>query len=253
MYLSRLILNPLDRAARRDLADPVQLHRTVLRAFPPLPPGADFRRHYGVLYRVDVDPRTGAAAVLVQSTHHPDWSFLEGRHDYLLREVDPVKSLAESYGALAEGQVLRFRLRANVTKKVATVPRRLVGTAAVGEDRNRNGRRVALRQPEDQIAWLSRKGGPCGFELTSLASVGPGGAPQPDVRIIPEADAASRAGRGGGGAAEGTAAPGGLTFGSVLFEGRLRITDREAFLRTLAEGVGSAKAYGFGLLSLARA
>lgn len=42
-----------------------------------------------------------------------------------------------------------------------------------------------------------------------------------------------------------------LTFSSVLFEGELEITDANAFRQTLAQGIGSGKAYGFGLLSIA--
>jgi CRISPR system Cascade subunit CasE len=44
-----------------------------------------------------------------------------------------------------------------------------------------------------------------------------------------------------------------MTFGDVVFEGRLRVGDAEAFRRALAVGIGSGKAYGFGLLSVARA
>ena len=34
-----------------------------------------------------------------------------------------------------------------------------------------------------------------------------------------------------------------------MFEGRLEVTDREAFLDTIRKGIGSGKAYGFGLLT----
>jgi CRISPR system Cascade subunit CasE len=44
-----------------------------------------------------------------------------------------------------------------------------------------------------------------------------------------------------------------LSFGSVLFEGVLEITDAERFQKTLEAGIGSGKAYGFGLLSIAPA
>ena len=44
-----------------------------------------------------------------------------------------------------------------------------------------------------------------------------------------------------------------LTFGAALFEGVLEIMDAEVFRQTLAEGIGSGKAYGFGLLSIAPA
>mgnify|MGYP002136949035 FL=1 len=35
MFLSKLILNPKSREARRDLANPYDLHRTLARAFAP--------------------------------------------------------------------------------------------------------------------------------------------------------------------------------------------------------------------------
>lgn len=44
-----------------------------------------------------------------------------------------------------------------------------------------------------------------------------------------------------------------LTFGAVLFEGVLRVTDAAAFRAALERGIGSGKAYGFGLLSVAPA
>ena len=43
-----------------------------------------------------------------------------------------------------------------------------------------------------------------------------------------------------------------MSFGSVLFEGELIVTDVEAFRAALVKGIGSGKAYGFGLLSIAR-
>ena len=39
--------------------------------------------------------------------------------------------------------------------------------------------------------------------------------------------------------------------GAVLFEGRLEVTDRTMFLEALRGGIGSGKAFGFGLLSVA--
>jgi CRISPR system Cascade subunit CasE len=43
-----------------------------------------------------------------------------------------------------------------------------------------------------------------------------------------------------------------MSFGSVLFEGELIVTDVKAFREALMQGIGSGKAYGFGLLSIAR-
>ena len=46
-------------------------------------------------------------------------------------------------------------------------------------------------------------------------------------------------------------AEGGHRLRSALYEGILEVTDAEAFAKTLAAGIGPAKAYGFGLLSVA--
>ena len=42
-----------------------------------------------------------------------------------------------------------------------------------------------------------------------------------------------------------------LSFGVALFEGQLTVVDTAHFHQALRAGVGSAKAYGFGLLSVA--
>ena len=44
-----------------------------------------------------------------------------------------------------------------------------------------------------------------------------------------------------------------LAFFSVLFEGILEVAEPSRLQETLAEGIGSGKGFGFGLLSLARA
>ena len=43
-----------------------------------------------------------------------------------------------------------------------------------------------------------------------------------------------------------------VTLRKAIFEGVLRVTDAELFTRTLTEGIGRAKAYGNGLLTLRR-
>ena len=81
MYLSRLVLDPRSRRAQRERADPYQMHRSIMRAFPEVLP-EDER----VLFRCETDSRTGMLTVLVQSLHEPDWIWLandEGR-GYLL-------------------------------------------------------------------------------------------------------------------------------------------------------------------------
>jgi CRISPR system Cascade subunit CasE len=155
MYLSRLILNPRHRRAQRELAQPYQMHRSLLRAFPD---NLD-RERERVLFRVEVNPRSSEPAVLLQSTLEPDWSWLQenGARGYLLRppETKPFDL------QLAPGQTLVFRLRANPTARRTFVEK--------GEKKKR---RVGLYREEEQIAWLERKGEHGGFRPLSVRSGG---------------------------------------------------------------------------------
>ena len=120
MYLSRLILNPRHRRVQRELANPYELHRTLMRGFPD---GLETLNDERVLFRVEVEPRTGVPVVLVQSLNQPDWSWLVASEGYLLPEsgwpayvfANPATKTFDL--PLSLGQVLAFRLRANPTAK----------------------------------------------------------------------------------------------------------------------------------------
>jgi len=244
MYLSRLILNPRNRFVQRDIGDIFQMHRTILKAFPPTGHSSDFRKDNGVLYRVDLERKTGLPLVLVQSSVLPDWSFLKESGNYLSDDFESKENLATKpvsgfYEKLSEGQVLLFRLRANVTRKIDT---------KTGPDgKKRNGRRVPLRQPAEMTDWLKRKGSQGGFELMGVAV----DSSIPDLLVGQEIDRQSFSRKNNRESVSDESRVNPLTLSSVIFEGKLRITHKGAFLKTLVEGIGSGKAYGFGLLSIA--
>lgn len=246
IYLSRLLLNPRHRAVRYDLADCQRLHRTILHAFPAKPAGVvNAREHFGLLYRLDHDARLpDRLALLVQSSVPPDWALLD--QGYLLDtggklENPACKPIDDQLGLIHTGMMLRFRLRANPTRKIPA--------AMPSDPRRRNGMRVELQDEEKQVAWLIRKGTQHGFDLyTSQAD-----AHRPNIRVVPEDKLiGKRGGQGMPGQTEQQERAGRLTFGSVLFEGALRVTDTDAFRAAVEHGIGSGKAYGFGMLSLAR-
>ena len=99
------------------------------------------------------------------------------------------------------------------------------------------GKRIELRSEEDRIAWLERKAEASGFRLLSVQI-------NPDVLNLQTATEAKTFGKH---------EKGRLSFGAALFNGELEITDAEKFKQALADGIGSGKAYGFGLLSIAPA
>jgi len=221
-YLSRLLLNPRSRGVRRDLADCQAMHRTVLSAFPDQPDGVQARAGLGVLYRVETDPHARQTLVLVQSHGEPDWRQLETGYLLLANgEMDnpACKAVSIQYAVIAAGVHLRFRLQANPTRKI--------DTKSGADGLKRNGRRVDLHREDEQLTWLARKGEQHGFGVLS-------------VRTRTERSVGLRSG-------------GRLTFGGVVFDGLLVVRDADSFKAALADGIGSAKAFGFGLLSIARA
>jgi len=230
MFLSRAYLNPLARAVRADLADPVGLHRTVMRLFPD-GVGAEPRKHLGVLYRVDADERRGRFVLLVQSKELPDFSrlpsgYLRDLRDDLELALDgvtdnpSVRDVSQERKDIQAKQTFVFRLRANTTKKIPKG----------GKDggRTKNGQRVPVQGDEARILWLKRREAKGGFAIEAVRVN--------DVAWASGTRSDSRR----------------VTFAGAQFEGRIAVTDPDAFRATLAEGIGPAKAFGFGLLSVTR-
>lgn len=247
LFLSRILLDLRSRQVRSELAQPYEMHRTLMRAFGKVPAGegANARERFGVLFRADHDERRGRLIVYVQSLSKPDWSYLPLLRDYLSNDADQpnpaCKDIAGPYGKLQNGQVLAFCLRANPTKRVAQEKK---------PDGGLKGKRVGLLREEEQIDWLVRKGQERekgkrgGFEIVTKEVPGPKGVKQttPCVKVTHEGVLEGRKG--------GDAKSQRMLHLAVRFEGLLRITDADAFRETLVRGIGSAKAFGFGLLSL---
>jgi CRISPR system Cascade subunit CasE len=233
MFLSKLALNSRDRQARRDLALPYELHRTLWRAFPEPDPGR-------VLFRVEAVPPGCPPIVLVQSDLRPRWERLSEVGPHYLLAPPEFKEFAPSF---ARGQLLRFRLRANPTKKVASLSRaeRLAGVR-VRDENSKNGRRLALLREEEQVAWLLHKGEQGGFRIPGEWTADTGGRRVANFRVEVTPEGWVRCGKDG---------HSGGRFYAVRFEGLLEVTDPEKLTGTVADGIGSAKGFGFGLLSLA--
>ena len=214
MYLSRLILNPRNRRVQKEVADPYQMHRSLMRAFPDdLEAGTE-----RVLFRLDSSPRTGTLAVLVQSLTQPDWSWVAepGARGYLVPTGEPNPAVKSFDLHLAPGQVLAFRLRAN-----PTVKRTVDGKK----------KRMGLYREEEQIKWLERKAEQSGFRVLSART-----SSQETVGgCIHDGDNTHK-----------------LRLFSVQFDGLLQVIDSDRLRESVQCGLGSGKGLGFGLLSLAR-
>lgn len=242
MFLSRLVLNPAHRKVWRDVGDCNEMHRTVMSGFRFAEDTERPRSEHGILYRLETGPG-GQLILYVQSELRPDWSHLS-RDGYLLPAVDQenpaVKPIDEQLSRIHEGMMLRFRLKANPTKKVGTTKKteRMSGTA------RDNGRRVPLVGEEAQIQWLCRKAASSGFRLVSVRAY-------EEIKDVSVLNGAWISGLRKKNGQEGTADK--VQFRGVVFDGHLVVTDHESLQVALRQGIGSGKAYGFGLLSLAGA
>jgi len=225
MYLSRLILNPHSRRVRSEIANPYEMHRTLSHAFSGATFGAD--RHLentaGLLFRLDVHPRTGIPSLLVQSQIEPDWFFLQSPDETYLLNKDALPLDVENPAVkpvelrLVPEQMLAFRLRANPTAKKI-------------QDGQKQGRRVGLLQEKEQLLWLQRKVESAGGMLLS-------------ANLTCNEFIRGKLYRGD--------YKHNLSFISVQFDGVIRVKYPALLVDAVRVGIGSAKGFGFGLLSLA--
>lgn len=113
---------------------------------------------------------------------------------------------------LRQGNRYWFRLRANATRK------------------NEQGKRVAVHPVEEQMEWLALRTEARGFSCTQVNII-----ERPGVTY-----------------AEKDPTLADIAINPVVFEGLLRVDNPDLFGQTLTCGLGSAKGFGCGLISLAQ-
>jgi len=244
MYLSFLLIDVGDnpdrpRPGRLWLRNRYRVHQRLCMAFPSADrksDDADFLKPYdpkdfgsnqvhvarrtdtGFLFRID--PITsGRVVILVQSAVKPDWHYAFHNADYLLAATPDVKTFDPCF---AKAEHFRFRLVANPTRKIDTKSR--------PDGQRRNGKRVPV-QTDKLVEWLANRAESAGFSIDEGST-----AIQPGYVYMNK----TRDGKG-------------QFLRAIRYDGTLSVIDPARFLEILIRGIGPAKAFGFGLLSLARA
>lgn len=253
IYLTKMTLNPRSNQVRSEFGSPQELHKTISNGFPAIENQEHLPKHerktprneYNILHRLDIDRQSGKAFLLVQSGHKPDWNFLSQK-DYA-EEIE-TKKVGENYEAIENGMRLIFRLQANPTKRVANryeyenEEKRNEFNRKFKDSKNR--RRISIYKEEEQIEWLARQGENNGFQIAELKI-------NPAVRNVISAKEGkiefSKSDK------KNPERKHQITYGSIVFEGVLQVTDADKFRDALVNGIGQGKAYGFGLLSVAKA
>ena len=193
--LSKLVLNPLNKHARRDIASPYEMHRSVCRLFD------SQARHASSLWRWEPEPDHGAVA-LVQSQGDPDiermepgWGTLEG----------PIR-IDRHLERLTDGLLVEYRIVVN----------------AVFIERA-TGKRKAV--PRSQMAdWWVEKAERCAGMKAAADSLA-------FLR-----DSAPIKGRG--------------ELVTARLDGIAEVCDADLLRHAILKGVGRARAFGCGLLTV---
>lgn len=263
MFLSHLLIDVGDnpdhpRPGRTWMRNVYHVHQRLSMAFPsrekrkndehflaPFDP-ADFERPR-FLFRIDnaIEEDTPRAVVLVQSELEPDWDYAFHNARMILAASPETRDYSPVF---SDGERYRFRIRVNLTK--ASSEHQSGSPDKVdkfGRPKTR-GRRVAFtwdkeQGPDDAVReWFSSKGAGLGFTLETFELVHLGwisGYRPP------------RKGEAGAGKDENDGHH--MKWRSALVEGTLAVSKAVEFGDAVQEGIGHAKAFGFGLLSLAPA
>jgi CRISPR system Cascade subunit CasE len=193
----------------------------------------------GFLFRIDPQPG-GRVTIVVLSSLLPNWDYAfgltPGRIDprtgrplgnagYLLaaHPSEPRRLRVE----IVPGALFRFALVANPVFRARA---RSPGSDGKCIDAKWVGKRVPVTGDESSLRnWLERRAVRAGFNLKEVTLIHRG-----FVYVNRTREAA-----------------GGKRLRSARYEGTLEITDPEKFRAALSCGIGPAKAFGFGLLSIA--
>jgi CRISPR system Cascade subunit CasE len=168
-----------------------------------------------LLFRIEESSDGTKTQILVQSHTEPDWSVFT---DFPVLLSQPEHRFFNP--KLVAGHRYRFRILANPTLKKTL-------TLGSGEKRKT---RLGLFREEAQVEWLRHKLNNAGSEMLAC-------------RVIPRGLQYSHKNPAKDDRQQ--------THLAVMYEGILRVNHADLLQQTLKIGIGSAKGYGFGLLSLA--
>lgn len=217
MFLTRFEINAARRASRALLSSPQRLHAAVLAAFPS--GGSEVGDEGRVLWRLDEQAHD--PLLYIVSPARPDLTHLVESVGRPAIQSWDTRDYRPFLDRLAKGDQWAFRLTANPVRS---------GRKRPGASETQRFGHVTVDQ---QTEWLLRQADRHGFRPTIAQD-------EPDVAV--RGRRAVRFARH-----ERT-----VTLSMATFEGRLEVVDPVALRTALTGGVGPAKAYGCGLLTLAR-
>ncbi|WP_328914909.1 MULTISPECIES: type I-E CRISPR-associated protein Cas6/Cse3/CasE [unclassified Streptomyces] len=231
MFLTRFRFNMARQGARRLLASPQSLHAAVMCSFaePTRPDTGEGR----VLWRVDRNSKTDML-LYIAGPDRPDLTHLVEQAGWPTSGSWQTYDYTGLLAALRTGDDWAFRLTANPVHSIR-------------RKEDEPTKRTAHITPRHQMNWLLAQQERRGFVVLEKPA---------DRRLLPQGDEYELTVRDARPLSfpkteQASGRRNRVMLTSVTFDGRLRVTDPEALRRALTLGIGRAKAYGCGLMTLA--
>ncbi|MHB1008142.1 MAG: type I-E CRISPR-associated protein Cas6/Cse3/CasE [Propionibacteriaceae bacterium] len=216
-FLASVPLNPLRSGAQRLLSNPQRMHAAVEGALPP-------ERSGRLLWRVEHNRH--AATLFISSPDLPSLQHLVEQAGWPDSPAGAprVADLAPLLGQLAIGREFHFRVRLNPVQHKSSPDGRSV--------------RLGHRTLAHQLRWFTERtcgdGASWGFSVSSSADIA-------TVQVVERDHLRFTK----------TAAGVPVVIDTATFQGILTVTDVATIRNSILSGIGSAKSYGCGLLTLA--
>lgn len=225
MFISRVPLS-LDRLEAVAFASsPYRVHAAVERSFLPgsVREGAEGR----ILWRLDEVPGDATKVWLyVVSPERPDFSLVSGQAGWPESQEWVSKDYSPVLGRISEGQLWQFRLKANPVRKVLVDKGRKEREGVVGTLQGH----VTEAQ---QRSWLLSRAEANGFRVAQTE--------QGFDRLVVSHRRREQFKR----------RDGVVTLSTAQYDGVLEVTDANRFRHALGFGLGRARGFGCGLMTIA--
>lgn len=236
MYLTRFRINTARTGARRLLSSPQIMHAAVMSSFaaPPETPVGSAPR---ILWRVDHNASSNVLLYIV-SPDKPDLTHIVEQAGW------PTTATWDtfSYGPLLEriqpGGLWSFRLTANPVHSI----RRKEGEPT---------KRTAHITVGYQLGWLLKQQDRGGFTILESPKDQARIADEVAYQVVVRDRRNVSFGKNKNGPAPTTPTTRTVTLVTATYDGRLQVTDADKLRAVLTGGLGKAKAYGCGLMTLA--
>ncbi|MBN9644276.1 type I-E CRISPR-associated protein Cas6/Cse3/CasE [Corynebacterium mendelii] len=232
-----MFLNRRRRGTAKLVGSRQAMHAAVMGAFSPVALESDPGR---ILWRLDRGRES--LSLYISSPTKPSFDHLQEQAGWGNEVTWATRSLDPLLDQLREGQRYRFRLAANPVRS----------SSSAGKQK-----RIHHVTADQQLAWMVNKSSAIGMGLCSVETKNSPAGPiiPPDTFATPELKRVLAELSPSAVVTERRLEVFGrqkrrVTISVVQFDGIMTVTDAPALRRAMVDGVGRAKAYGCGLLTL---